>query len=78
MKIMVDLKIKFELARIGQNRVSHFLLKELLPLALRINKEGFKNEEIFKFIAKEFLNEEEPWSTTQDLVYFDSSYDNCA
>ncbi len=71
MKIMVDLKIKIELARIGENRVSEYILKELLPLALRINKEGFKNQEIFKFITKAFLNKEEPWSTSLDLVFFD-------
>ncbi len=44
MKIMVDLKIKIELAKIGENRVSECVLKELLPLALRINKQGFKNQ----------------------------------
>ena len=71
MKIMVDLKIKIELAKIGENRVSECVLKELLPLALRINKQGFKNQEVFKFITKAFLNKEEPWSTTLELVFFD-------
>lgn len=42
MKVMVDLKIKIEKTTLG-NRGSQYLLRELLPLALRIHSESLKD-----------------------------------
>ncbi len=76
MKVMIDLKIKIEKTTLG-NRGSHYLLRELLPLALRIHKEGLKDKKIFDFVSHYLHDGDYPWSHTKPIVFFGSSYEKC-